>query len=289
MNYPYPSIQQLHQFVQLKDARPGTQSQYVRCVCRLADYFQCDPATLTESQIQEYFVHRRSTGTASPSTLNVMRAALRCFFVEAIRTGVQWTVFSDFKIRRRKTLPTVLSRPEVAKLLNAIRSPQFRVVLRLTYHCGLRIGEAVSLRVQDIKAEQGHLHLRDTKGGKERCVPITSGMIDELRAHWKTHRHPVLLFPSCHRADAQECLDPTSIQKAVQLAREEVHLPDWVTPHTLRHSYATHLLEEGVPLLLISQFLGHEFIETTTIYTHVTSKTETQARQALDRLFKPLA
>lgn len=286
----YASIHQFQQFVQLKDLRPATRVEYVRYLRRLADHFQCDPGSITQAQIGEYLLHLRQVKGYSGAALSVARAALRCFFLEATALGASWTIFTDFKIRRPKTLPFILSREEVARLLGAVRSPRLRTCLRLIYHCGLRVGEAVSLQVTDIQTAQCRLHLRNTKGGKHRWVPISPAMMQELRIWWRCHRHPVWIFPAVlHRqAGVDGPLDVGTVQKALQLAREELGFPDTVTPHTLRHCYATHLLEEGVSLRFVNQFLGHGSLDTTAIYTHLTSTTETQARAALDRLHKSL-
>jgi site-specific recombinase XerD len=148
----------------------------------------------------------------------------------------------------------------------------------------LRVGEAVSIEVSDIRSAQGRLHLRNTKGGQERYVPISPAMIEELRAFWKTHRHPRWLFAT----EGAGHLDVTVVQRTMQRVRSELGLSEKVTPHTLRHCYASHLLEEGVSLRLISQFLGHSSLDTTAIYTHLTTTTETHARQALERLHQAL-
>ena len=283
----YPCIEQFTQFVHLKDLRPTTRTEYVRYVRRLGDHFKCDPARLSEAQVRDYLLHLRQIKHYAPASLHLVRYACRSFFVECLKTGVSWTVFADFKIRRPRPIPVILARSEVARLLGAIRSLRLRTCLRLIYHCGLRVGEAVSLEVTDIKTAQGRLHLRDTKGGRERYVPISPAMIQELRDYWKTHQNPRWLFPSTPDQSG-DSMDVATVQRAVQLARDQLGLPRKVTPHTLRHCYATHLLEEGVSLRLISQFLGHSSLDTTAIYTHLTSTTEAHARQALERLHHAL-
>lgn len=281
----YPSLQQFTQFVELKDLRAATRSNYVRYIRRLGDHFQADPAGLSEAQLREYLLFLRQVKKWGPSALYGVRFACRCFFVECLKTGAAWTVFADFKVRRPRRLPVILARNEVAQLLGAIRSMRVRTCLRLIYHCGLRLGEAVGIEVTDIRSALGRLHLRDTKGGQERYVPISPAMIEELRAFWKTHRHARWLFPAPHQGRP---MNRAVVQQAVQMARAELGLSPKVTPHTLRHCYATHLLEEGVSLRLISQFLGHRSLDTTAIYTHLTATTEEHARQALERLHQAL-
>jgi site-specific recombinase XerD len=164
------------------------------------------------------------------------------------------------------------------------------------YHCGLRVGEAVTIQVRDIHGREHppRLHVRNGKGGKDRFVPIAPAMVNELRSWWSTHRHRTFLFPSPGRgwADRTESLSQSmtrstapmsvsSVQLAYRLARAASGVNSASTTHSLRHSYATHLLEEGVSLLQISKYLGHESIETTVIYTHLTALSEARTQAAL--------
>lgn len=291
-----PSIAKFSQLVELKDFKPATKKEYVRYVRRLADHFHCDPATLSEDQLRSYFLFLRQHKQFSGSAMSIAKAAFQLFFREHLGHN-GWTVFSDLVIRRGQPLPLVLSRPDVQRVLACLREERFRVCLRLIYHCGLRVGEAVKLQVTDIDAAQLRLRIRQGKGGKDRCVPITARMIDELRAFWKTHRNKVWLFPAPGRpwrersedrnavlGRATTFMSVSAVQNAFRLARAEAGLHPRSCVHTLRHCYATHLLEEGVSLRLISQYLGHASLDVTVIYTHLTATNEGQARAALDRL-----
>ena len=197
----------------------------------------------------------------------------------------------------------VLSRPEVQAVLGAVREARFRACLRLMYHAGLRVGEAVRIEVQDIHGRETppRLHIRNGKGGKDRYVPLSLLMVQELRQWWRTHQNPRFLFPSPGRfwADRSESLSQmmqratepmsvSSVQMAFKLARAQSGINTAATPHTLRHSYATHLLEEGVSLRQISTYLGHESLDTTVIYTHLTAISETRTQLALAALYQPL-
>jgi len=306
MQYPYPSIQQFQTLVELKDYRLKTKREYVRYVCRLADHFQRDPATLAENDLRAYFLHLRQQQKVGPSGMTIARAALRCLFRECLKLGLAWSVFEELQIRRCDPLPFVLSRTQVAQLIGAIREPRFHVCAKLMYHCGLRVGEAVQLQVGDLLTRVAppqvpRLRLRDTKGGKERFVPLAESMIEDLRAWWLTHRHRVWLFPSPGHG-WKDCAQPlnrrlrqahthmsvSSVQRAVLLARAEAGLPPQTSPHTLRHCFATHLLEEEVSLRLISQYLGHACLETTLIYVHVTAVSDQRVRQAQQTLYQAL-
>ena len=188
-------------------------------------------------------------------------------------------------------------------VLAALTEPRFRTCLRLMYHCGLRVGETVRIQVTDIHGRENppRLHIRNGKGGKDRYVPIAPLMVAELRQWWRTHQNPKLLFPSPGRgwADRTFTLSQTmhqstgpmsesAVQLAYRLARAASGVNPASTTHTLRHSYATHLLEEGVSLRQISQYLGHESLDTTVIYTHLTALSEARTQAALTALYQPV-
>ena len=289
---PLFSITQFKQFVELKDYRATTKRQYVRCVWRLLEHFERDPAALTENDLRGYFLYLREQRHCSASVMKGIKWALRCYYQECLKV-VGWTVFEELRIAEPQTLPLVLSREEVQKILAAVREPRFAVCLRLIYYCGLRVSEAVSLQVKDVAGHETppRLHIRNGKGGKDRYVPLPPGLVEELRQWWRTHRHPTWLFPARLREgrNAPESSTPmsaTSVQSAFHLARLSSGVRSEATPHTLRHSYATHLLEEGVSLRQISSYLGHESLDTTAVYTHLTAVSEARTQLALKNLYR---
>lgn len=289
---PLFSITQFKQLVELKDYRPATKKEYVRCVWKLAEHFDCDPATLTENHLRQYFLHLREQLRCSPSVMKGVKWALRCYYRECVKVS-GWTVFEELHVAQPKTLPVVLAREEVRQVLEAVREPRFATCLRLMYHCGLRISEAVGLEVQDILGRQTppRLHIRNAKGGKDRCVPLAPALLEELRQWWRTHRHPKWLFPvrpeRCQKAPSATPMSAASVENAFRLALASSGVRAQATPHTLRHSYATHLLEEGVSLRQISSYLGHESLDTTAIYTHLTAVSEARTQIALQHLYQP--
>jgi len=299
-----PSIATFAAFVQLKDYRPPTKKEYVRYVRRLGDHYQCDPAVLTEDQLRAYFLFLRQEKKFGGSAMKLAKCALRAFFREHLKLGLTWTVFEELRIAPPQTLPLVLAREQVATLLQAVQLPRYRTALGLIYHTGLRVGEAVRIELRDLRethTEHPRLHVRCGKGGKDRFVPLSPAMVTELRDWWKTHRHPAFLFPGpttgwrerAQPADAAARaathLSVSAVQNTFRLARATAGLPAEATVHTLRHCYATHLLEEGVSLRLISQYLGHASLETTVIYTHLTPLNEARTRTALDVLHRAVA
>jgi integrase/recombinase XerD len=302
MKYNYPSISQFQQLVELKDYRPATKKEYVRYVCKLAEHFQCDPATLTENQIRQYFLFLRQHKHYKAAPMKAAKYSLLAFYVDHLKVQ-GWTVFRELRIAEPQVLPIVLSRQEVDALLKAVIEPRFRTALRLMYHCGLRVGETLAIEVAHIRGRENppRLHIRNGKGGKDRFVPIAAPMVEELRQWWRTHRNPKFLFPSPGRgwADRTESLSQSlgkstapmsvsSVQMAYRLARAASAVNSASTTHSLRHSYATHLLEEGVSLRQISQYLGHESLDTTVIYTHLTALSEAKTQAALKVLYQPL-
>jgi integrase/recombinase XerD len=301
MKHNYPSISQFQQLVELKDYRPATKKEYVRYVCKLAEHFQCDPATLTENQIREYFLFLRQHKHYKHSPMKAAKYSLLSFYGDCLKVQ-GWTVFKEVRIAEPEVLPIVLSRQEVQALLGAVREPRFRTSLRLMYHCGLRVGETVAIEWRDIHGRETppRLHIRNGKGGKDRYVPIAPAMIAELRDWWLAHRNPRFLFPSPGRGWADRTLSlsqsmtqsiapmsVSSVQMAYRLARAASGVNSASTTHSLRHSYATHLLEEGVSLRQISQYLGHESLDTTVIYTHLTAISEARTQAALSALYQP--
>jgi len=299
MNHTYSSITQFKQYVELRDYRPSTKKEYVRCVWKLAEHFECDPAALCENQLREYFLFLRQELQCSCSVMKGVKWALRCFYHECVKaTG--WIVFDELRIAEPKTVPVVLSRAEVQTLLETVREARFAVCLRLMYHCGLRVGEAVSLEVKNILGRQSppRLHIRNGKGGKDRYVPLAPAMVEELRAWWRTHRNPKLVFPAPPGPKQRAVVSPplsrttepmsiSSVQQVFRLARLASGIHPEATTHSLRHSYATHLLEEGVSLRQISSYLGHESLDTTAIYTHLTAMSEARTQVALATLYQP--
>lgn len=287
------SLVRFADLLKLRSLAASTQAEYLRYVRKLAARVQRDPAELDEAQVRAHLLHLKDVQQYSPSSMRTAAAAFTAFY--RLHLGRDWKLFDLVRAPSPLKLPVVLTREEVARLFAVLREDRFRVVLRLIYACGLRVSEAVNLEVSDIKRDGPRLHLHRTKGLKERYVPLPVWCYRELQDFWRTHRHPRWLFPGVGRGWREAASDPTlarasdpmgigSIQHCIRLARVEARLPATTHVHTLRHSYATHLLEEGVSIRLISAYLGHSSLETTLIYTHLTAVNEASARAALDRL-----
>ena len=290
------SVRRFAETMRLRSLADATRAEYLRFVRKLAARHGGDPASLEEAQVRAHLLRLKDEHHYSPSSMRTAVAAMRAYY--GLHLGRDWKLFDLVRSPSAQKLPVVLTRTEVARLFAVVREPRFRTLFRLIYACGLRIGEAVNLEVRDLR-EPGRVHIREAKGNKERYVPLPEAMRHELRAWWKTHRHPKWMFPGVGRgwreqpervaqlADAVEPMGVGSVQHCLRLARAEAGLPAGTVVHTLRHSYATHLLEEGVSIRLISAYLGHSSLETTLIYTHLTAVNEASAREAVARLLAP--
>jgi site-specific recombinase XerD len=215
--------------------------------------------------------------------------ALKFFFRHTLRREAP--AFNLLRINRtRQKLPVVLSRPEVHSLLGAVRHPVRRMALTTIYALGLRLGEALSLEATQIDADRLMVWVRDAKGGKDRGVPLPRPLLSRLRQYWKTERPDsstkLLFVPSAGSAAFHE----STLQKTFTAALPDAKINKTPRPsiHTLRHSYATHLLESGISLRTIQHVLGHGSLQTTSIYMHVTQPGAEHLQETLDRLMRKL-
>ena len=276
--------------LQLAGLAKSSQESYTRMVRMLVDFYRKTPDLVSEEELQDYLLHRRNVDKWSSATLRISYSALKFFFEKVLQR--EWHIFGYLKAERPKTLPAVLSKEEITELLSKVRTPHNRAYFSTVYSCGLRLQEALNLEVGDIDSDRMLIHVHRGKGAKDRMVPLPASTLAMLRNHWKTHRHPRLLFPAIGRNTSTPVESPmaiSSVQGAMKAAVREsginkrnVHI------HTLRHSYATHLLEEGVNLRVIQGYLGHSSIETTMVYLHLTSKGHDDAAQIINRIMEDL-
>lgn len=297
-DHRFPSMKQWAELLTLRYSCTRTRQGYYRQIRLLMEHHDGDPATFSEDQIKAFILHLLHDRQWKPMSMRQASAALRLFYLEMMEQE-GWEVFELLKIRDFRELPTVYTREQVKALLRHIRLGRYRTPVKLMYMCGLRISECLSLTVHDIQADAGKLWVRDGKGHTDRVVPIPLEMVEELRAYWKVHRHPTLLFPAVGRGPrdheavvarmrtATQPMHPSSVQRLVSIARKELHLPAG-GPHTLRHSYATHLMEAGASLRLLQSLLGHKHIDTTMIYLHLTHQSEQDSQRLVQGLLDGL-
>jgi integrase/recombinase XerD len=265
--------------MQLHGLALSTQETYVRCIRNLAAYYRESPDQLSDEQIRRFFLHLLNERKLSESTFRTHRFAVKFLYEVTLERTVP--VLKNIHPRRRKKLPVILSPEEVACILERVRHPAARACLWTIYSCGLRRAEATRIEVGDIDSSRMVIRIRMGKGGKDRYVPLPQHTLLMLRAYWAAHRPPgALLFVV---QDARP-LCPQYLGKIFKAALVQSGVGKQAAVHTLRHSYATHLLENQVNLRVIQEVLGHASPRTTAIYTHVTNKGLEQMRTALDTL-----
>lgn len=274
--------------LQLKGYADRTQKSYLRAVRQLENWCHVGAEEIGEQQVRDYFLYCRNDAGWSPATLRIAYSGIKFFYTVTLPSG--WETLKLLKTKRLSAPPTVLSIDEVRLILATARTPQLRAFLTTVYSCGLRLAEALDLRVDDVDRARMMLRVQKGKGDKGRDVPLPASTYGLLRAYWKTHRNPRLLFPALGRSGTQGAgaLKPMaqgSVQGALRrILKELPQIRKRATIHTLRHSYATHLLEAGVNIRQVQQYLGHASLVTTMIYLHVTDLGNDDASGRINRL-----
>ncbi len=256
----------------------STLHNYMRCVAHLALHFHLLPTHLSLDQIEDYLFLLKKRGAAESvfkQTVYGMRFLFRA-------EGLPDRAIKLPKLNVKKILPTVLSQTEVRELLSAPILMRHRVIIAVLYGCGLRSQELRKLQIQDIDFERNMIHVRQSKGRKDRYVPLGQILMNEIK-NYLLHDKPVKwLFNG--KNNNGYCSQ--GIQRAVCEAKKKTSIHKRITPHTLRHTYATHLLEQGLDIVSIKELLGHSFVETTMVYLHVVMKNNKTVFSPLDTLFK---
>jgi len=256
-DHPYPSMAEFAKLLALRFDSNRTCHAYYRDMRLVHDHIGCDPAAVSEKQFRDYILYVKTVKKWRPKTIRQTAASAKLFFVEMLGLE-QWTVFSQIKTKDHTVLP-----------------------------------------VHDIRGDENKLWVRHGKGHKDRLVPIADTMVEDLRRYWKFHRHPLLLFPSAGRGEqtpekvaarmaaSSRPMPYGSLQRLLLEARTELDLPD-VSPHTLRYSFATHLVEGGASLHTVQAILGHRQINTTMVYLHLTHRSEQDSLRLVEDLCRDL-
>lgn len=283
-----PLRQRMIEDMQLHGLSEITQDRYVRAVRQFAEHYGKSPDKITEEELRQYFLYLKNEKQVSRSTCTLALCGIKFLYEHTLK--YEWPSFTLIRPAKEHKLPVVLSIEEVQKVLSHLRLSHYRVCLSTIYACGLRVSEGVKLRTNQIDGSRMLLHIQKGKGAKDRYVPISSHILEMLRKHWVSHRHPKWLFPTRDRrgrhspATATAPITARSVQRALQGALRESGIQKRATVHTLRHSWATHLLEAGVDLRVIQSYLGHSSPTTTAIYTHLTQKAEALATETITQL-----
>ncbi len=273
----------MKQDLELHGYADGTRSQYLSAVKRFAEHFGRPPERMGQEQVRAYVEHMRRKRKCGASVLKVQMAGIRFFY--AVTLGkpdvVAWMAWP----RQPVKLAVVLSGSEIEKLLGAMSNPMFRAVAMVMYGAGLRISEACALRVTDIDAARGVLHVRHGKGNRERCGVLPERLLLALRSYWAAARPPLpFLFPA---EDATKPISADRVRTAVKTAVKASGLSKRATPHSLRHSFATHLMETGTDIRVIQTLLGHASIRSTMRYAQVSRARLAKTKSPLDLLGTP--
>jgi integrase/recombinase XerD len=249
--------------MRIRNLSPGTQYHYIKHMADFAKHFGESPERLGPEQIRAYQNHLIQRGMSS-STLGIAVAAIKFFY--CITLARRFDVEKIQYPRREKKLPVVLSRTEVARFFESVHNLKYRAILATAYGAGLRVSEITKLKISDIDSSRMAIRIRHGKGAKDRYVMLSPRLLELLRAYWKTGRPSEWLFPS---EQSDEPITCESVRKVCRNVCRDSGLNKTITPHTLRHSFATQLLEDGTDLRTIQILLGHRSLASTARYTHV--------------------
>jgi integrase/recombinase XerD len=270
--------------VELRNFSPLTLTSYERCVRKFVEHYGRPPEELGEQEVRDFLLHLRASGAVGPAGLRSYVAALKFVYTHTLRRPdvvrtIPWP-------RAPRTLPIVLSGREVEALLARISSPLYRAVVSAMYGAGLRIAEACRLACSDIDSKRMLLVVRHGKGGKDRSVMLSDRLLALLRDYWRAYR-PSPDGPLFRGNGRDGLVNHHAIRRALERAASECGLTKHVTPHVLRHSFATHLLETGVDLRTIQVLLGHSSVETTARYLKVSTHLIRRSPSPLDLIGTP--
>ena len=271
--------------LKLKGLQPKTIEAYSRAIRRIGDYFNYRIDNLTQDELLEYFYQLKET--SSWSTVKLDLYGLKFFYTHVLEKN--WTDIPIIKSPKIKRIPDILTIDEVYELCSNTCKLSYRVFFFTLYSMGLRLSEGLQLQVGDIDAKRGRVHIRDSKGNKDRLVPLPNNTLKVLRRFWSVHKHPAFLFPNrkrglknAHLVDSH--LDRGGVQGAMKTVVKKLKFKKKISCHSLRHSFATHLLEAGVDLLELQQILGHYSLLTTAKYTHLTSYTKQRVDEHINEI-----
>lgn len=263
---------------------PGTRKIYLMYARQFAKHFLRSPAEMGEEEIRRFLLYRVEEQGISRETYRQIRAALTFLYAITLRRPVEVAYLPTQ--RKPKPLPVVLSGTEVAAVLDAVHSPKYRAVLMVVYAGGLRIAEACRLRPEHIDAKRRVLLVQAGKGSRDRYTVLSQRLLQHLRRYYRSERPQGWLFPG-HTAAGHA--SPDTVRHVLHAARRDAGLRKHVTPHVLRHSFATHLLETGTDVTVVQALLGHSSLRATAVYTHVRIPHIGRTRSPLDLLGTPAA
>src|SRR5437870_10856294 len=270
--------------LQRRNYSQHTTRYYIRTVEDFARHFNRPPDRLGLRHIREYQAELFQKRKLSPGTVTNRLAALRFFYIQTLRKA--WSIAETPYPKKNHRLPAILSQEEVARLIDAARTPFHRTLLMTLYATGVRRAELTHLKITDIDSQRMVVHIQGGKGRKDRDVMLSPKLLKELREHWcRLKRKPsVWLFPGNRHHTSDEPISTKVVWHACRNAAKRAGIQKQVHPHTLRHCFATHLLEQGADLRNIQMLLGHNDLEQTTIYLHISERRLNATASPLDSL-----
>ncbi len=271
--------------LQINGKSERTQEAYTRAVRQLTEHYNKNPELISEEELEEYFLYRRNESHWASKTLRLCYYGIRFYYQFVLKTD--WCLFSILKAQKEERLPEIPTREAILSVFSLVTTFHNFVFFSTVYSCGLRLQEALNLQVSDIDSSRMMVYVHRGKGAKDRYVPLPRETLYLLRRYWKTHRNPKLVFPAVGRGHRKGSLSPipmnrSSVQGALGRAVKKAGITRKFSVHTLRHSYATHLLEQGVNIRVIQRYMGHKSLETTMRYLHLTRKGAEDAYQIID-------
>lgn len=281
-------LSQLDGDLKLAGYKKRSRQSYVRAVRQLMNFWSCPLEEVEEQQVREYWLHCEDELDWRPAAMRISYSGIKFFYQHTLKRD--WETLQLLKIKRHTTPPTVLSVDEVRAILRELPTFMNQTFYTTIYTLGLRLGEARHLRPAHIDSRRMCVLITDSKGG-DRLVPLADSTLVMLRKWWKTHRNPQWIFPAPGRdgkqaATASAPVSETTVQGALRRTIKKLRITKNVYPHVFRHSYATHLLEIGVPIQHVQRCLGHRSLVTTMIYLHVTALGEARSREKLNQLVR---
>jgi site-specific recombinase XerD len=282
-----PLRQRMIEDMELRGFTVKTQLSCVRAVEGLTRYHKRSPETLSDEELRQYFVHLKCERRLARQTITIALCGIKFLYESTLRRD--FSVTGIPRPKREHKLPVVLSREEVHAILSKITEPRHRACLSLVYACGLRLGEGCRVKVTDLDRARGVLHVHAAKGMKDRYIPLPPAVLPLLENAWRIHRNPIWVFTSVGRGGLHGAVATTpvplgTVRQVFRAALAVSGVRKHVSVHSLRHSYATHLLEDGVNLRLIQSWLGHNSPAVTAIYTHLTEQATSAAAKQVGRL-----
>ena len=265
--------------LKLRGYSQKTQKAYLHHIKRYMRYFKEDPKQMDESHIREYILHLIDKESISRSYHNQAVSAIKFLYDNVLR--MPKVVGSLPRPKKEKKLPVVLSREDVIKLLRAVTNLKHKAILMLAYSAGLRVSEVVRLKVQDIDGKRNMIHIKGAKGQKDRYTVLSEVSLEVLRKYWRDYRLKDWLFPGSKEGNH---ITTRTVEKILENACQKAGILKHITVHALRHSFATHLLENGTDLRYIQELLGHKSSKTTEIYTHVSQRDIGRIKSPLDEI-----